>query len=62
MQTAIADKMRSETEVMDLARLGALHASPISFMRTLVRRVMEEEWRIERRLFVFWSSPTGHFF
>ncbi|MCP4767593.1 MAG: hypothetical protein GY875_15125 [Gammaproteobacteria bacterium] len=51
MQSAVTDKMRPEAEVMDIARLGSLHSSPISFMRTLVRRIMEEEWRIERRRF-----------
>lgn len=51
MQIAIPDKMRSEAEVMDLSRLGALHSTPISFMRSLIRRIMEEEWRIDRRLF-----------
>lgn len=51
MQPAVNDKMRPEAEVMDIARLGSLHSSPISFMRTLVRRIMEEEWRIERKRF-----------
>jgi hypothetical protein len=51
MQPAVTDKMRPEAEVMDIARLGSLHSSPISFMRTLVRRIMEEEWRIERKRF-----------
>jgi hypothetical protein len=59
MQTAIDHKMRSEAEVMDLSRLGALHATPISFMRTLVRRVMEEEWQIERRLFALDDNGYG---
>ena len=51
MQIAMPDKMRSESEVMNLSRLGALHSTPISFMRTLIRRIMAEEWRIERRIF-----------
>ena len=51
MPTATTTKMRSEAEVMDLARLGALHSTPISFMRTMIRRIMKEEWRIERRRF-----------
>jgi hypothetical protein len=41
MQAAVTDKMRPEAEVMDIARLGSLHSTPISFMRTLVRRIME---------------------
>ena len=51
MQAAVTDKMRPEAEVMDIARLGSLHSTPISFMRTLVRRIMEEEWRIEKKRF-----------
>ena len=51
MQTASKDNLRREAEVMDLSRLGALHATPISFMRSIVRKIMKEEWRIERRRF-----------
>jgi len=51
MPTAINSKMRNEAEVMDLSRLGALHATPISFMRSTLRKIMKEEWRIERRRF-----------
>ncbi len=51
MLSAISEKLRPEEEVMDLARLGSLHSSTLSFMRTLVRRIMKEEWTIERRLF-----------
>jgi hypothetical protein len=51
MHTAVTEKMRPESEVMDIARLGSLHSSPISFMRTLVRRIMEEEWRIDKTRF-----------
>ncbi len=51
MHTAVADKMRPEQQVMDIERLGSLHSSPISFMRTLVRRIMEEEWCIGKKQF-----------
>ncbi len=51
MQTAVAAKLRPEAEVMDIARLGSLHSTPISFMRTLIRRIMDEEWRIDRKRF-----------
>ena len=51
MPSAITSKMRSEAEVMNLSRLGALHATPISFMRSMLRKIMKEEWRIERRRF-----------
>ncbi|MCE8006123.1 hypothetical protein [Aestuariivita sp.] len=51
MFAALSDKMRPEAEVMDLARLGSLHSSTLSFMRTLVRRIMKEEWVITRDRF-----------
>ena len=50
MQAAIQNRMRPESEVMDLNRLGSLQTSPISFMRTLVRRIMEQEWKITSEL------------
>jgi hypothetical protein len=39
--------LRSPSQVMNLERLGALHQSRLSFMRTLVRRIMRERWQIE---------------
>ena len=51
MLAALSDRMRPEAEVMDLARLGSFHSSTLSFMRTLVRRIMKEEWTIERSRF-----------
>ncbi len=39
--------LRPASQVMDLERLGALHQSRLSFMRTLVRRIMRERWQIE---------------
>jgi len=43
--------LRPANEVMDLERLGRLHACRISFIRTLVRKMMRERWRIEHRRF-----------
>ncbi len=51
MHVAIHEKMRPESQVMCLERLGSMHSTALSFMRVLVRRVMEEEWQIERELF-----------
>ena len=42
---------RPASVVMDLNRLGTLYPYPLSFMRSLVRRIMKEEWRIEAALF-----------
>jgi hypothetical protein len=39
--------LRPKSEVMDLERLGRLHATRISFIRTLMRKVMRRQWRIE---------------
>ena len=36
---------------MQLDRLGSLHQFRLSFMRTLVRRMMREKWLIECSLF-----------
>jgi len=38
--------LRPANQVMDLERLGSLHQSRLSFMRTLVRRIMKERWQI----------------
>ena len=38
--------LRPAEQVMKLERLGALHQSRLSFMRTLVRRIMRERWQI----------------
>lgn len=39
--------LRPAGQVMALERLGSIHQSRLSFMRTLVRRVMRERWQIE---------------
>ena len=39
--------LRPPHQVMNLERLGAMHQSRLSFMRTLVRRIMRERWQIE---------------
>ncbi|OMH39267.1 hypothetical protein [Motiliproteus sp. MSK22-1] len=38
--------LRPASQAMDLERLGAMHQSRLSFMRTLVRRIMRERWQI----------------
>lgn len=43
--------LRSPSEVMQLERLGSLHATRISFIRTMVRKLMHERWHIECRRF-----------
>ena len=43
--------LRSPSKVMRLARMGAFHPTRLSFVRTLVRRMARERWRIERERF-----------
>lgn len=42
---------RPVDKVMNLERLGAIHQSRISFMRSLIRRIAEQNWKIEPELF-----------
>ncbi|WP_372761376.1 hypothetical protein [Pseudoalteromonas sp.] len=43
--------LRPASQVMKLERLGSLHQSRLSFMRTLVRRIFRERWKIELATF-----------
>ncbi|WP_369959001.1 hypothetical protein [Pseudomonas benzenivorans] len=58
-QGAQALPMRPASVVMDLERLGSLHQSRLSFMRSLVRKVMREGWRIEPRRFELDAEGYG---
>ena len=53
-------KLRSPKQVMRLARLGSFHASRLSFMRILLRRLSTERWQFERREFVINAKGEGH--
>jgi hypothetical protein len=47
---AIAEvPLRPSSTVMRLARLGSFHATRLSFVRSLVRRMGREAWRFEQR-------------
>lgn len=50
--------LRDPDEVMQLERLGSLHATRISFIRTVMRKMMREQWRIEHRRFDL--DPNGY--
>lgn len=43
--------MRPASQVMQLNRLGSFHQSRLSFMRTLVRRMVQENWQIKTSVF-----------
>ncbi|WP_028629292.1 hypothetical protein [Metapseudomonas resinovorans] len=51
--------MRPAHLVMDLERLGSLHQSRLSFMRSLVRRIMREQWQIEAPRFELDADGYG---
>lgn len=44
-------KLRSPEQVMRLKRMGSFHASRISFMRCLLRRIEAENWTLHRTQF-----------
>ena len=46
-----APALRPARQVMDLARLGSHFQSPLSFVRSSMRRMMNQQWRIQRSRF-----------
>ncbi len=52
-KTPIRIARRNPDKVMRLKRLGSLHQCRLSFMRTLLRRLRDENWRFERLRFDF---------
>ncbi|MCO7594946.1 MULTISPECIES: hypothetical protein [Pseudomonas] len=46
-----AHALRPASQVMDLARLGSHFQSPLSFVRSSMRRMMNQGWRIQRSRF-----------
>ena len=50
--------LRPANVVMDLDRLGTLYPYPLSFMRSLLRRVMREKWTIVPVIFDL--TPQGY--
>ncbi|MEZ5800584.1 MAG: hypothetical protein R3D29_09090 [Nitratireductor sp.] len=50
---------RQPAQVMNLAAMGASHATRLSFMRILLRRLHQENWRFERRIFDFDERGVG---
>ncbi|RJG09005.1 hypothetical protein D3879_24600 [Pseudomonas cavernicola] len=59
MRGAQAIRMRPAHVVMDLERLGSLHQSRLSFMRSLVRKIMREGWQIKARRFELDAEGYG---
>ena len=53
-------ELRSPAEVMPLSQLGSHHQSRLSFMRILLRRLKDENWRFEVREFAVDNAGVGH--
>lgn len=51
--------LRPAEQVMQLERLGAMHQSRLSFMRSLIRRIMRERWQISPSLFALDEHGYG---
>lgn len=51
--------LRPPQAVMRLARMGAAHQTRLSFMRILLRRLKDENWQFERRLFDIGADGVG---
>ena len=51
--------LRPPDQVMRLDRLGSFHATRLSFMRSILRRLVRENWTITRELFDFDGRGVG---
>lgn len=52
--------LRPPEQVMRLARMGAMHASRLSFAPTLLRRAAAEGWRFDRPVWALDREGFGH--
>ncbi len=61
VETVIPDTvpLRDPSDVMRLARLGSMHQSRLSFMRTLLRKVTREGWEFSKPVFSFDERGVG---
>lgn len=50
---------RPPEQVMRLARMGSAHATRLSFLRALLRRLRDERWRFDRPLFEMDERGVG---
>lgn len=55
-----APALRPPETVMRLDRMGAMHATRLSFLRALLRRVEREGWRISRDVWALDADGFGH--
>ncbi|MBY8977017.1 hypothetical protein KHP62_14460 [Rhodobacteraceae bacterium NNCM2] len=59
MPVPAAMPLRPPDEVMRLDRLGSFHATRLSFMRTLLRRLKAERWSFDRPLWQIDANGVG---
>src|SRR5699024_8099024 len=52
--------IRPASEVMQLDRLGIFRQTSISFLRTLLRQMMREDWEIKNRIFNLDNNGYGY--
>ena len=52
--------LRAPDTVMRLARMGSAHPTRLSFLRILRRRIENEGWRFERRIFDLDENGVGN--
>lgn len=50
---------RSPDQVMRLARLGSSHPTRLSFLRQLLRRMKDENWRFDRPVWEIDAKGVG---
>ena len=56
----IQDFMRPAATVMDVSRLGCLYPYPLSFMRSLLRQVISQNWQIKPAIISLNDQGYGH--
>ena len=52
--------LRDATVVMAPERLGAMHQTRISFVRTLIRKMAQQEWKVTKHEWQLDAQGFGH--
>jgi len=52
--------LRDATVVMAPERLGAMHQTRISFVRTLIRKMAQQEWKVTKHEWQLDARGFGH--
>lgn len=59
-QTLLSANLRSPDVVMNAERLGAMHQTRISFVRTLLRKIDREQWTLSTHIWDLDDNGYGH--